>query len=108
MVKLLTKNEVAPAAVSALQKGIESCMIMAVVRDIRNGDDFVNSYGNCLTGNPELKIKEVRASEGLTVTVKTEAAPAQIEAYNGFITVDAGKGPVVIMVAAYGSQIVLP
>ena len=108
LVKLLVKNEVAPAAVSSLQKGLESCMIMTVVRDIKNGDDFVKIYGSCLTGNPDLKIKEIRAAEGMTVTVKTEAAPAQVEAYNGFITVNAGKGPVSVMVAAYGAQIFFP
>ncbi len=108
MAKLLTKNDVAPAAVSTLQKGLESCMIMTVVRDIRNGNDFVKIYGSCLTGNPGLKIKEVRAAEGMAVTVKTEADPAQIETYNGFITVNSGKGPVTVMIAAYGSQIFLP
>lgn len=108
LAKLLAKNEVAPAAVSTLQKGLESCMIMTVVRDIKNGDDFVKIYGNCLTSNPDLKIKEIHACEGMTVTVKTEASPAQVEAYNGFITVNAGKGPVSVMVAAYGSQIFFP
>lgn len=108
VVKLLVKNEVAPAAVSTLQQGLESCMLASVVRDIRNGDDFVNIYGSCLTSNPDLKIKEVRAAEGMAVTIKTEADPSKIEGYNGFITVDAGKGPVSIMIAAYGSQNFIP
>lgn len=108
LVKLLVKNDVAPAAVSTLQKGLESCILMTVVRDIRNSDDFVKIYGSCLTENPDLKIKEVRASQGMTVTIKTEADPAQVEAYNGFITVNVGKGPISVMVAAYGSQIFRP
>ena len=106
--KVLTINEVAPAAVSSLQKGIESCIMSSVVLDIRSGTDFVKIYGNCLTQNPDLKIKEIRASDGMSVTVKTEADAASVERYNGFVTVNAGKGPVSVMVVAYGSQIFLP
>lgn len=108
LAKILTKDEVAPSAISTLQKAIDGCMLLTVVRDVRSGEDFVKIYGKCLTRNPDLKIKEVRAAEGLAVTVKTDATGAQVEAYNGFVTVNAGKGPVQVMVAAYGSQVYLP
>lgn len=106
--KLLTKNETAPAALSALQKTVDSCLLLTVVRDIRNGEDFVAIYGRCLTRNPDLKITEIRAGAGLTVTVKTEADAARVEAYNGFVIVDAGKGPVSVMIVAYATPVYLP
>ncbi|MDD5304570.1 MAG: hypothetical protein PHS14_15850 [Elusimicrobia bacterium] len=108
MVKVMTKDEVAPASISTLQKAIDGCMLLTVVRDIRSGEDFVKIYGKCLTRNPDLKITEIRPADGLAVTVKTNASGAQVEAYNGFVTVNAGKGPVQVMVVAYGSQIYLP
>jgi len=108
MVKVLTKDEITPSAISTLQKSIDGCMLLTVVRDIRSGDDFVKIYGKCLTRNAELKISEIRAAEGLAVTVKTNASGAQVESYNGFVTVNAGKGPVQVMVVAYGSQVYLP
>lgn len=108
LVKVLTKDEVTPAAVSTLQKAIDGCMLLTVVRDVRSGEDFVKIYGKCLTKNADLKITEIRPAEGLAVTVKTDATGAQVEAYNGFVTVNAGKGPVSVMVVAYGSQVYLP
>jgi hypothetical protein len=108
LTKVLTKDEVAPSAISTLQKAIDGCMLLTVVRDVRSGDDFVKIYGKCLTRNPELKITEIRPAEGLSVTVKTDATGSQVEAYNGFVTVNAGKGPVQVMVVAYGSQVYLP
>ena len=108
MVKVMTKDELAPAAISTLQKAIDGCMLLTVVRDIRSGEDFVKVYGKCLTRDAELKIKEILAAEGLAVTVKTDASGAQVEAYNGFVTVNAGKGPVKVMVVAYGAQVALP
>ena len=108
LVKVLTKDEAAPAAISVLQKAIDGCMLLTVVRDIRSGEDFVKIYGKCLTRDAELKIKEIRPAEGMAVTVKTGAVGAQVEAYNGFVSVDAGKGPVQIMVVAYGSMVYLP
>ncbi len=107
-VRLMTKSETAPSAVSTLQKAIDGCMLLTVVRDIRSGEDFVKVYGKCLTREPSLKIKEIRAAEGLAVTVKTDADGSDVEAYNGFLTVNAGKGPVQVMVVAYGAQIYLP
>lgn len=106
--RILTRDEVMPATVSTLQKAIDGCMLLTVVRDIRSGDDFVKIYGKCLTRNPDLKITAIRPAEGLAVTVKTDATGAQVEAYNGFVTVNAGKNPVQVMVVAYGSQVYLP
>ncbi|MDO8756438.1 MAG: hypothetical protein Q7J64_00345 [Elusimicrobiota bacterium] len=106
--KVLTSDEFAHSAVSTLQKAIDGCMLLTVVRDVRSGEDFVKIYGACLTRNAELQIKEIRAAEGLSVTVKTDATDSTVEAYNGFVTVNAGKGPVQVMVVAYGSQVYLP
>lgn len=106
--KVMAKHETAPAAASALQQTIDGCFVATVVRDIRSGDDFVKIYGKCLTRDAALKIKEIRPAAGLAVTVRTDAAGAQAEAYNGFVTVDAGKGPVQVMVVAYAGQIALP
>ena len=107
-VRVLTKGQPAPAAVSALQQAVSDCMVVSVVRDIRSGEDFAKLYGRCLTRDPELKIVEVRPSEGLSVTLKTEAEGPRVESYNGFVTVNAGKGPVAIMIIAYGAQVALP
>ena len=108
MTKVLTRNEPEPAAVSALQKAIEGCMLLTVVRDVRSGEDFVKIYGKCLTRDAELKIREIRPAEGLAVTLKTDATNEQVESYNGFVTVNAGKGPVKVMVVAYGPTVYLP
>ncbi|MBI4061331.1 MAG: hypothetical protein HY403_07865 [Elusimicrobia bacterium] len=108
LTRVLTKDEVPPAAASALQKAIDGCMLPTVVRDVRSGDDFVRFYGKCLTRSAEFKIKEIRPAEGLAVTVDTAVSGAQVEAYNGFLTVNAGKGPVQVMVVAYGPQVHLP
>ncbi len=108
LTKVLTKDELAPAAISTLQKTIDGCMLPTVVRDVRSGDDFVKIYGKCLTRNTELKIKEIRPAEGLAITIKTDATSAQVEAYNGFVIVNAGKGAVQVMIVAYGSQVYLP
>jgi hypothetical protein len=106
--RVLTRGETAPAAVSAVQKALEQCMVLTVVRDIKSGEDFVRLYGRCLTRNPDLKIKEVRAGEGLVVNLRTDGDRAMVEAYNGFVTVNAGKGPVQVMIVAYGALIALP
>lgn len=106
--RVLTRGEAAPAAVSALQQALADCMVVSVVRDVRSGDDFVKLYGRCLTRNPDLKIKEIRPAEGLAVTLSTDADRARVESYNGFVTVNAGKGPVAIMVVAYSAQVALP
>ena len=104
MTKVMTRNETAPTSVSSLQKAIDGCMLLTVVRDIRSGDDFVKVYGKCLTRDESLKIKEIRPAEGLVVTLKTDASGSQVESYNGFLTVNAGKGPVQVMVVAYAAK----
>ncbi len=107
-VRVLRQGEAEPASVSAIQNALSACMMPTVVRDLRTGEDFVKIYGRCLTRNRDLKINEVRGGEGLSIIVQTEADRAQIEAYNGFITVNAGKGPVTLMVQAYGVRVALP
>lgn len=106
--KVMTKDEAAPASVSSLQKAIDSCMLLTVVRDVKNGADFVKIYGGCLKKDASLKIREVRPAEGLAVTLATDASGAEVEAYNGFVTVNAGRGPVSVMVVAYSSQVFFP
>lgn len=107
-VRLLTRGEAAPASVSAVQGALAQCLMTTVVRDIQTSGDFVRIYGKCLTRNPDLKISEIRPGAGLTVNLKTEQAPAGVEALNGFVTVNAGKGPVQVMIIAYGAQVAMP
>ena len=103
-VRLLTRGEVAPSSVSAVQGALKQCIMTTVVRDLQTGADFVKIYGSCLTKNPDLKIDELRAGAGLTVSMKTEQTPKGVEALNGFVVVNAGKGPVQVMIIAYGAQ----
>lgn len=103
-VRVLTRGEVLPASVSAVQQALHQCILTTVVRDISSGADFVKIYGSCLTRNPDLKIAELRAGAGLTVEVKTERTDKDAEALNGFVTVNAGKGPVQVMIIASGAQ----
>ena len=107
-VRLLTKGEAPPASVSSVQQALSQCILSTVVRDIQTGSDLVKTYGTCLTRNPSLKIDELRPGEGLTVNIKTGQTPAAVEALNGFVTVNAGKGPVQLMIIAYSSQDTLP
>lgn len=107
-VRLLTRGEVAPTSISAVQEALKQCIMTTVVRDIQTGADFVKIYGSCLTKNPDLKIDELRAGRGLTVDMKTEQTSKGVEALNGFVTVNVGKGPVSVMIIAYGSQTAMP
>lgn len=107
-VRVLVRGEAAPASVSAVQGALSQCLMTTVVRDIQTSADFVRIYGKCLTKNPDLKISEIRPGSGLTVTLKTEQAPQGVEALNGFVTVNAGKGPVQVMIVAYGAQVAMP
>lgn len=107
-VRLLTRGEVAPSSVSAVQAALRQCIMTTVVRDIQSGEDFVKIYGSCLTKNPDLKIDELRAGRGLTVDMKTEQDSKGVEALNGYVTVNAGKGPVSVMIIAYGAQTAMP
>ena len=107
-VRLLCRGEVAPSSVSAVQQALKQCIMTTVVRDIQTGEDFVKIYGSCLTKNPDLKIDELRAGRGLTVDMKTEQDSKGVEALNGYVTVNAGKGPVSVMIIAYGAQTAMP
>jgi hypothetical protein len=107
-VLLLTRGEAAPASVSAVQAALHQCILTDVVRDIRDGADFVKIYGSCLKHNADLKIDEIRPGSGLIVDLKTEATTSGVEAMNGFVTVNAGKGPVQVMIIAYGAQVAMP
>lgn len=107
-VRVLTRGEVAPSSVSAVQLALKQCIMTTVVRDIQSGEDFVKIYGSCLTRNPDLKIDELRAGRGLTVDMKTEQDSVGVEALNGYVTVNAGKGPVSVMIIAYGAQTAMP
>ena len=51
---------------------------------------------------------EIRAGQGLSVNLKTEQPPAQVEALNGFVTVNGRKGPVSVMIVAYPAELALP
>ncbi|HAZ09441.1 MAG TPA: hypothetical protein DCZ01_13205 [Elusimicrobia bacterium] len=108
-VRVLTRGEAAPASVSSVQAALAQCILPTVVRDLKTGDDFVKIYGRCLTRNADLKITEIRAGPGLTVNLKTNHSNnASVDALNGFVTVNAGKGPVSVMIVAYSAQIALP
>jgi hypothetical protein len=107
-VLLLARGEVAPSSVSAVQEALKSCIMTTVVRDVETGADFVKIYGSCLTRNRDLKIDELRPGSGLTVDMKTELPSKGVEAMNGFVTVNAGKGPVQVMIIAYGAQVAMP
>ena len=107
-VRVLTRGEVAPASISAVQAALTQCILPTVVRDIRTGDDFVKIYGRCLTRNEDLKITEIRGGQGLSVNLKTGQSASQVDALNGFVTVNAGKGPVSLMIVAYSAELALP
>jgi hypothetical protein len=107
-VRVLARGEVMPESVSAVQSALRQCIMTTVIRDIQTSADFVKIYGSCLVKNPDLKINEIRPGAGMTVTLKTEQPQLGVEALNGFVTVNAGKGPVQIMVIAYGAQVAMP
>jgi hypothetical protein len=107
-VLLLARGEIAPSSVSAVQDALKQCIVMTVVRDIDTSADFVKIYGTCLTRNKVLKIDELRAGAGLTVNMKTEVDAKTVEALNGFVTVNAGRGPVSVMIVAFGAQAAMP
>lgn len=106
--RLLRQGEPEHAPVSAIQEALGQCIMTAVVRDIRNGDDFVRVYGRCLTRNPELKIREVRGEAGLAIVVESEAERERLRSYHGFVTVNAGKGELRVMVRAEPAEAATP
>ena len=107
-VRVLTRGAIAPASVRADQTAMPPRILPAVVRDIRTGDDFVKIYGRCLTRNEDLKITDLRGGRGRSANLKTAPSDSGVEALNGFVTVDAGKGPVSVMITAYPARLALP
>jgi len=101
VVRVLTQGEPSPDSVSSVQAALSQCIMTTVVRDIQTGADFVKIYGRCLSGNPDLQIQEIRAGQGLSVDIKTSHASAeQVNALNGFVVVNAGRGPVRVRIVA--------
>ena len=107
-VLLLSRGETAPAAMSAVQGALRRCILPDVVRPIDSGADFVKIYGSCLKHDQDLKIDDLRAGAGFTVEMQTEQSNKSVDALNGFVTVNAGKGPVQIMIVAFGAQVAMP
>ena len=109
-VSIVRSEEVGAEARSAVQAAIDDCIMFTVVRKIRNGDDFIKNYGSCIKRSDKLKIKELRASAGhkLGVTVVSAADESVVSAINGFVTVNAGEGPVHVMILAYSESYSLP
>jgi hypothetical protein len=104
-VRLLARGDVAPESVSAVQQTIKHCMVVDVVRPIRNGSDFIGIYGKCLTSDAALEIRELRAGDGLSVALKTaQPSAAAVDSLNGYVTVNAGEGPVSVMVMASAAK----
>jgi hypothetical protein len=108
-VRLIARGEIAPEAVSAVQESLKRCIVVDVVRPIGSGEDFVKYYGRCLTADPSLQLIAVRPGAGLTVTMQTrQTSPVAVDSLNGYVTVNAGAGPVRVMVVAYGANYSLP
>ncbi|HEX4048105.1 MAG TPA: hypothetical protein VH309_09745 [Elusimicrobiota bacterium] len=103
-VLLLTRGETAPAPVSAVQEALHHCILTDVVRDIDSSADFVKIYGSCLTHDADLKIAALRPAAGMTVDMTTAQDEKSVEALNGVVTVNAGKGPVTVVIVAYRAE----
>jgi hypothetical protein len=98
--RLLARGDVGPESVSAVQETVRRCIVADVVRPIRSGSDFIGIYGRCLTSDASLAIRDLRAADGLSVALKTAQPSAAAVALNGYVTVNAGEGPVQVMVMA--------
>jgi hypothetical protein len=103
-VRLLTRGETDGTPVSSMQGALSQCLMTAVVRDLRSSEDFVRIYGKCLTRNPGLKIAAVRPAPGLMVTVRSGADGEQLAALSGSVIVNAGRGPVRVLIVAVSSN----
>ncbi len=101
-VRVLTRGEMALAPVSAAQASVERCVTVDVVRPIRDARDFLSIYGRCLTGDSALGIAALKSAGGLAVAVTAQSASAA--ALNGYVTADAGTGPVRVLVFVDGSR----
>ena len=94
------KGQPLPPKPSALQSTLDSCMVLTVVRRLKTSTEFVNIYGSCLTREKTLAIDSVVPGQGMSVTTLTRADQAAAESYDGFVTVNAGTGPVHVLVKA--------
>lgn len=104
-VRLLARGDVAPQSVSAVQETLRRCMAIDMVRSIRTGADFIGIYGSCLTSDAALAIRDLRPGDGLSVTLKTaQPSVRAVDSLNGFVTVNAGEGPVQVMVLASAAR----
>jgi hypothetical protein len=103
--RVLARGDLAPESVSAVQGTLKRCMVIDVVRSIRTGADFISIYGKCLTSDAALAIRDLRAGDGLSVSMKTAQPSVQaVDSLNGYVTVNAGEGPVQVMVMASAAQ----
>jgi hypothetical protein len=104
------QNPEAEVAHSSIQDVVDTCMISTVVRKVQNGDDFIKIYGRCILSSKDLKVQELRSSNGhtLAVNVLTKANQDVVEALNGTVTVNAGTGPVDVLIIAYPETLQLP
>ena len=101
-VRVLARGEEALAPVSALQNAVERCMTVDVVRPLRDGADFLGIYGDCLTSDRALGIRALRPAGGLAVAVDADSSSSS--ALNGYVTANAGEGPVRVMVFVDGGR----
>lgn len=101
-VRVQVRGHVAPAVpeARAVQAALGRCMTVAMVREIRDGGDFVRFYGRCLTEARELQVASVRPGQGLSVRLTTQRAPLEAASLSGVVTVNPGRGPVQVMIVA--------
>ncbi|MDE2489355.1 MAG: hypothetical protein KGM24_00800 [Elusimicrobia bacterium] len=99
-VRLLTRGEVVPESVSAVQGALARCVMIDMVRDVRSGADFVGQYGSCIRRDADLQVSALRAGPGLSVILETARPEAQVAALDGYVTVNGGAGPVRVLVIA--------
>lgn len=99
-VRLLVRGQADVAAVSPVQNALSSCPTASVVRDLNSSEDFIKIYGSCLTRNAQFQIALIQPGDDMTVTLMTEQAPVAAASLNGYVTVNAGAGPVRFMILA--------
>lgn len=97
-----------PAGV--VQQALRRCLLPMVVRKIETSEYFIQHYGRCITGDAALKVSEIRPAAGhpMAVTLLSDGSTAEVQALNGAVTVNAGAGPVTVMVTAYPRTVFLP
>lgn len=90
---------------SALQDTLDRCILALVVREIGSSEDFIRVYGGCIKRDPALQVRSVQAVSNRDFAVALESAVARpvLESLNGEVVVNAGSGPVKVLVLAYPS-----